>query len=85
MKGILDRFEGEQAVILVEGDKQEFTVNKTHLPLGSKPNTIFNIKKENDTYQITEINKEATTKTKQKSSSLMNQLRAKSKGSKFKK
>jgi Ser/Thr protein kinase RdoA (MazF antagonist) len=84
MIGVLDRFEGELAVILVEEEKEEFTVDKKELPSGSEVNTLFNVTKENGNYRILEINKEATSKAQKKSANLMDQLRARSKGSKFK-
>lgn len=83
-KGILDRYEGELAVILIEEENEELIVKKTELPPGSKENTIFNLSKQNGDYVIEGINMEATKKAQQKSTSLMQQLRAKSKGSKFK-
>lgn len=83
-KGILDRFEGEQAVILIEEDKEEIIVQKSELPPNSKKNTIFKLKKQNGEYRITGIDDTATNQASAKSASLMDQLRAKSKGSKFK-
>ncbi|GGN51615.1 hypothetical protein GCM10007971_06300 [Oceanobacillus indicireducens] len=84
MKGILDRFEGNQAVILIEETKEELIVNKEVLPRGSMKNTIFNLKKESDGYTIVNIDLAQTKAAERKSSSLMDQLRAKNKGSKFK-
>jgi hypothetical protein len=84
MKGILDRFEGELAVILMEEAKEEITVKKKNLPPGSGINTIFTLTKQEGTYQITGIDSEATAQEKEKSASLTEKLRAKSKGSKFK-
>lgn len=84
MRGILDRFEGEQAVILIEERKAEIIIKKDELPLGSDVNTVFRIKEENGSYQITGIDRSATKKRSEQSSALMNKLRAKSKGSKFK-
>lgn len=84
MKGILDRFEGEKAVILIEDDHTEMIVNKSELPANSKVDTIFKLSKNNGSYQIDSIALAATQKASQKSSALMNQLRSKSNGSKFK-
>gem|GEM_PF-3060358 len=84
MKGILDRFEGEKAVILIEEDHTEMIINKNELPANSKVDTIFKISKSNGSHQIDSIDLAATKQASQKSSDLMNKLRSKSKGSKFK-
>ena len=84
MKGILDRFEGNQAVILIEEAKEEWIVSKEDLPRGSTEHTIFNLVKENGSYKIINIDLAQTKAAARKSSSLMNQLREKNKGSKFK-
>lgn len=84
MKGILDRFEGEQAVILIEEANDEWIVDKNDLPAGSEKHTIFKLSKENGAYTILDIDVQATEQAREKSSSLMEQLRAKSRGSKFK-
>lgn len=84
MKGILDRFEGEQAVILIDEEQTEVIVNANELPSGSKRNTMFKMEKVNGAYKIVGIDVQATKQAETKSSSLMDQLRAKSKGSKFK-
>lgn len=84
MKGILDRFEGNQAVILIEETKEELLVIKEDLPRGSAKNTIFNLAKENGSYTIVDIDFAQTKAARKTSSSLMDQLRAKNKGSKFK-
>ncbi|MHA6251513.1 DUF3006 domain-containing protein [Oceanobacillus sp. CAU 1775] len=83
-KGVLDRFEGEQAVILVEEDHAEFIVHQDKLPANSEKNTIFKVEKQVDGYQIIAIDEAATKSAQAKSSDLMNKLRAKSSGSKFK-
>ncbi len=84
MKGILDRFEGEWAVILIEEKNEELLVKKSVLPAGSEKNTIFNLVEKNGTYEIAGIDVLATKQAKEKSASLMDRLRAKGKGSKFK-
>lgn len=84
MKGILDRFEGNQAVILIEETKEELIVNREGLPRGSAKHTIFNLEKANGSYQIASIDLTQTKAAAKKSASLMDQLRGKKKGSKFK-
>lgn len=83
IKGVLDRFEGEQAVILVEEDKSEFTVPRSLLPANSEKNTIFQLEKKAGSHKIIAIDDTETASAQAKSSDLMNKLRAKSNGSKF--
>ncbi|MGP4105809.1 DUF3006 domain-containing protein [Virgibacillus sp. L01] len=86
MKGILDRFEDtNKAVILMEETKEEVVIPAELLPEGSSENTYFNMEKINDEYQIVSIDEATTQKEAEKSSDLMAKLRAKNKGSKFKK
>lgn len=83
MKGILDRFEGNLAVILVETEKEEFTVPKKNLPPGSQVDTYFELKKDGQSYQIIKIAETKTQKEKLKTSDLMAKLRARKTRSKF--
>lgn len=85
MKGILDRFENDSAVILIEEEKEELIVPKRYLPKGSKVNTYFVIEKNFNGYEIVGIDEEKTILEREKSSSLMDRLKAKRKTSKFKK
>jgi len=85
MRGILDRFEGEQAVILIEEVKKEIIVTKNKLPANSEVNTVFKINEENGSFKIASIDLAATKQASQQSSALMDKLRKKSSGSKFKK
>ncbi|WP_042146853.1 DUF3006 domain-containing protein [Paucisalibacillus sp. EB02] len=85
MRGVLDRFEGNQAVILIEEDKAELVVLKEELPEGSKINTVFKIANENGDYQILAIDQEAEKEAKETTADLLAKLRANSNGSKFKK
>ncbi|WP_047984253.1 DUF3006 domain-containing protein [Ornithinibacillus californiensis] len=85
MKGVLDRFEGNQAVILIEEDKAELVVAKEELPEGSDINTVFKMEKQDGSYKIVEIDHEAEKEAKETTADLLAKLRAKSNGSKFKK
>jgi hypothetical protein len=85
MQGVLDRFEGNQAVILIEDDKAELVVAKEELPAGSEVNTVFKMKKIDGEYKIIAIDNEAEKKAKETTADLLAKLRAKSSGSKFKK
>lgn len=85
MKGVLDRFEDDdQAVILIEEVQKALVVPKAELPKGSKQGTWFIIKEKNKQYQIISIDHETTKKQQEKAERLMEKLRAKSSGSKFK-
>ncbi|WP_197046625.1 DUF3006 domain-containing protein [Oceanobacillus salinisoli] len=85
IKGVLDRFEGNNAVILIEELKEEMVVPREKLPEGSMVNTYFNLEKKDDKFEIVSIDEHATMSDSQKSSDLMAKLRSKSKGSKFRK
>jgi len=85
MKGVIDRFEGDKAVILIEEDGKEITVLKSDLPEKCEQNTILKIEKKNDNYQIIERDEEARKNAQQTSADLLQALRNKSKGSNYKK
>ncbi|MBC5637754.1 DUF3006 domain-containing protein [Ornithinibacillus sp. BX22] len=85
MQGVLDRFEGNLAVILIEEDKAELIIPKEKLPEGSHVDTIFEMEKRNSSYHIIAINTEAEKRAKEKTTNLLAQLRTNSTGSKFKK
>lgn len=82
MKGVLDRFEDDKAVILIETEKMEIIVDKNKLPDRSDVSTWFDIEKQNEDYKLT-IDSDKTKQMKQKSADLRAKLQAKSSGSKF--
>ncbi|HAM80127.1 DUF3006 domain-containing protein [Ornithinibacillus bavariensis] len=84
MKGVFDRIEGNNAVILIEEEKAELVVPMNELPYGSKVNTVFSIDKVDEKYHIIGIDQIAEQEAKEKTSNLLAKLRAKSTGSKFK-
>ena len=73
MKAVIDRFEGELAVLLL-GDKGEFRLNfpLSLLPAGCKEGDILNISIERDLA--------ATEQTKERVSGLMEKLKQKGQG-----
>ncbi|MUV38927.1 hypothetical protein JNUCC1_02799 [Lentibacillus sp. JNUCC-1] len=83
MKGVLDRFEENQAVILLEDQKEEIIVERDALPENSQINTWFNIEKTGGQYKLS-IDHDTTEKELETSQDLLAKLRAKKKGSKFK-
>ncbi|WP_163969737.1 DUF3006 domain-containing protein [Oceanobacillus halotolerans] len=85
MKGIVDRIEdNNQAVILIEEKNEQFTVPVEQLPPGANVNTYLEIVEQHGTYTIQGIDKAATENETAKTKDLMEKLRAKGKGSKFK-
>lgn len=85
MKGVLDRFEDyDQAVILIEEVQKALVIPRSELPKGSKQGTWFLIEEKNNNYRIISIDHETTKRQQEKSERLMEKLRAKSSGSKFK-
>lgn len=85
MKGVLDRFENkDQAVILIEEIQKALVVPISELPANSKEGTFFSIEERNGNYKIISIDHETTRREEKKAAELMEKLRAKSKGSKFK-
>jgi hypothetical protein len=73
MKAVIDRFEGELAVLLL-GDKGEFRLNfpLSLLPAGCREGDILNISIERDP--------EATGQTKERVTDLMEKLKQKGQG-----
>jgi len=85
MKGVLDRFESEdQAVILIEEIQKALIIPKDELPKGSEQGTWFLIEEKNNQYKIISIDYETTRRQQEKADQLMEKLRARSSGSKFK-
>lgn len=83
MKGILDRFEGDKAVILIEENNAELVIEKSELPTGSNVNTVFQMEENNGNYNLLSIDTTETKNDAKKSADLMAKLRSKSSGSKF--
>lgn len=85
MKGVLDRFEDNNlAVILIEEINKELNIPANNLPSNSKEGTWFLIEERQGEYHIVSIDAEKTRNQAQKSADLLERLRAKSSGSKFK-
>lgn len=85
MKGIIDRFEGETAVILVEAENQEILVPSSELPEECTVKSVVRIEEseENTPPKIT-LDTEADGENKQKSSDLRKALLKRKKGSNLK-
>lgn len=85
MKGYFDRVEdGQLAVILVDEMNKEFIISVNELPEGSKVGTYFDLTIVNGEISSIIPDKETTQIEKEKTDDLMAKLRARSKGSKFK-
>jgi len=76
-KGVLDRTEGEQAIILIESINQTIVVSNSSLPSDSQTNMWFNIELIDHTYKIVSIDYRLTKKRERKSTHLVNELRKK--------
>lgn len=74
LRGVLDRFEKNVAVILFEDIDQELIIPRDQLPNGSVENTWFSIKYHTNGYKIISIDKEKTKKEKKKSLKLLKKL-----------
>jgi Protein of unknown function (DUF3006) len=86
MKGYLDRIDDNKyAVILVEETKKQFVLPKEELPEGSAEKSYFDLTIENDRITSITLDEETTFSEQKKVDDLMEKLRSKSKGSKFKK
>lgn len=85
MRGVLDRFEGSEAVILLEESKQEVILPEEALPEGSLEGTWFHLTQLDGTYKINSIDVAKTEAKTTANALLLEQMRQKSKGSKFKK
>ncbi|AQU78104.1 DUF3006 domain-containing protein [Planococcus faecalis] len=84
MKGILDRIEdGRYAVILVEAEKLELILPFDYLPAGSHINSWFTIDAENRQLSII-LDEETSLIKNQQTKELMDRLRMRKKGSRFK-
>lgn len=85
MKGILDRIEdGRYAVILIEEEKREVVLPADCLPEGSEIHSWFDIELDGEEIKSISRNVEAEAAKEQRVDALMEKLRAKKRGSRFK-
>ena len=85
MKGVLDRFtDNNQAVILIEEINKELVISRDQLPTGAKESDWLTLNKTDDTFKVISIDREKTEREMQRSLNFRDQLRAQSKGSRFK-
>ena len=84
-QAVLDRIvDGEKATILVESIGKEYVLNVSELPKGAKEGSLLDIELTNNTITTIAINHERTEEVSKKVTDQLNAIRAKSKGSKFK-
>lgn len=81
---MLDRFEESKAVLLVEQLNKEWIVEVDRLPAGSKKGTWFTLEISGDEIKNISIDQQLTEEKSQTVNDLMQSLRSKSTGSKFK-
>ncbi|PAV30833.1 hypothetical protein CIL05_03685 [Virgibacillus profundi] len=74
-KGMLDRFEQHQAVILIEELNKELILPRHKLPSGSKENTWFTIEKQGKAFEIVSIDSKKTLKEAEETKDLMEKIR----------
>lgn len=77
-KGVFDRMEGDQAIILIESNSKTLIVPEIFLPNNIQMNEWLTIDLIDCTYRITSIDHVLTEKRKRKSSSLTHKLHEKS-------
>lgn len=73
--GVLDRMEGDQAIILIETTNKTLIVNKASLPVDVQMNELLKIEVSDHTYQIISVDHLLTEKRERKSTCLINKLR----------
>lgn len=79
IKAVLDRFEGDYAVLLLEHWNEEVLILKEDLPEGSKENMWFQLAKKNNNYKVTGIDKETSKRKRELARRLNSQLKDQSK------
>ncbi|QTM98991.1 DUF3006 family protein [Sediminibacillus dalangtanensis] len=85
MKGMLDRIEDEKfAVILVEEEGKEFVIDVRLLPKGVKVNDWLEFTVQEGDIANIRIDKRKTSNRQENSEALRDQVRSRSRGSKFK-
>jgi len=77
MKAVLDRFEGDQAVLLMEHWNEEIVVPRKNLPEDSEKNMWFLMKKKNEEYQVVSVDYETSKIETEKARKLMDSLKQK--------
>ncbi|RKQ35830.1 DUF3006 domain-containing protein [Oceanobacillus halophilus] len=75
VKGVLDRFENNHAVILLEKINEEITLPMEVLPKGSKQHTWFDIIVTKKGYKILSVNQEKAEKQQIRRKQLLERLR----------
>ena len=75
--GVLDRFENNIAIILIEEIGEELIIAKDQLPENSSENTWFKIEKHAGTYKVIAIDSDKTDQEAKKSLQLIKTLRQK--------
>ncbi|GGP07192.1 DUF3006 domain-containing protein [Oceanobacillus neutriphilus] len=84
MKGIIDRFEGETAVILVEAESREILISSSELPEECTVKSVVRIEEsEEHTHPRITLDTEADQENKQQSGDLRKALLKRKKSSKL--
>ncbi|WP_100010211.1 DUF3006 domain-containing protein [Lentibacillus sediminis] len=73
-KGVLERFEAGEAVILIERFGEEVVIDKTNLPKGSRINMWFNMEKNDGEWSVLSIDQQITNEKVNRIRELMEEL-----------
>ena len=85
VKGVLDRIvDGKHATILVEDLQKEFVIDASRLPAGAKEGSHFQLTLIEDELTEITLDQQSEQESQEKVSNQINFLKAKSKGSRFK-
>lgn len=75
IKAVLDRFEGDFAVLLIEHWQEEVVIPKQEMPVGSEENMWFRLEKKQDKYKVIAIDEETSQEKQKIARKLNNRLR----------
>ena len=76
-KGVVDRMENDQAIILIDSMNKELVLPLDSLPVDTQMNDWLHIEFIHHTYKIVSVDHQLTEKRKRKSTYLINKLREK--------
>lgn len=84
MRGVIDRLtDNNQAVILIESINEELVISRDELPEGAQAQDWVILERTDESYKVVAVDKEKTKRQKDHIQSLQEKLRARSRGSKF--
>ena len=75
IKGVVDRFEGDQALILLGDEEEQLVMERAQLPPGTREGHWLQIELVDDVPVRIEIDEEETARTERRIAAKMNMLR----------